>query len=313
MALLEKTKSNGAVSVAAPEPAAPPIGEIADEIRRQPVAPAESAADPGDILPIDSLVDWLENGLTESIQRQASAPVTAATLAPDPAPSATAAPWAPRQGEAPVNVSGKSDPLAGRGIEIGVRIYVEILEAVSSALGQWYAKDDATEFNFNTKLKERYKEVAAFYANSQNIQVSPGFLFGAFTILLLSQSAIKAHKRRNELLKIESFKRKTAAKLESQAVPSGTRQMSLFPDSTDSGDDVFSSAITSADIPDRARKTWKIDPQGYYTHTPEGDYLKQSDRRARPSPAMQAFIDTFKARYNRAPENKEVKQYLKTV
>ena len=177
-----------------------------------------------------------------------------------------------------------------------------------ASLASWYSGDEDTDFNFDKKLKERYKKVTEIYAKTQNVQVSRGFLFGAFTVVLLGQVGMKAHSRKQQLIKISAFRRDAARRVVDQAAKRDTRQISMFPD-----EEVEIKQERITDIPDRDRKNFAVDERGYYTHAPEGGYLKKTERTRKPSAQMWAFIQEFKKQHNRQPNNKEVKTFLQSV
>lgn len=222
-------------------------------------------------------------------------------------------PTQPEQPKSTVDISGKSDPLLGQGIEISTEIFVEILEAVVGSLATWYSGDETTNFDFDKKLKARYTKVAELYAKTQNVKVSPGFLFGAFTIVLIGQVGMKAHKRKTEIVKAQAFRKQLIAR---QHTPNSAGQLSLFGGiETQPEKRVLVNSDNSVQVPEaeRQRVDWAVDQNGYYIKDSNGSYLKKGERNRRPSPELKAFIDEFYRVHLSFPNNKEVKQYLKTM
>jgi len=279
-------------------------------------AAAATATTDSDISPLDGVADWIEQELTAHAQRRETAtggdgggaPLspTAEPLTPTTAPAGSTATTA--------TISGKSDPLAGAGIEIGIDIFVEILEAVTSSVAAWYAGDDQTAFDFDKKLKAKYVKVATLYAKDKQIEVSVDFLFWAFTIILVGQVGYRAHRRKGEILRAQNFRREMIRR-QSVEKPRGG-QYSLFSEKETTQEKTIKiDSDNSITIPEgeRMRKKYDIDPSGFYVHDQSGVYLKKAERRQKPSPEIRAFFDEFYSVHLAHPNNKQVKQFIKTI
>lgn len=302
-------------SLAAPAPISPPIApdtpipSLSDLFAspQSEVAPGATEANGGDVASYDSIAGWIEKSMGDYVEKQQTG--GRAILAPETV-STTAAPAVK-----PVTISGETDPLMGQGIEISVEIYVEILEAVVSSLASWYAGDDNAEFNFEKKLKARYLKVAELYAKSQNVQVSPGFLFGAFTLVLIGQVGIKAHRRKQEIVKSQAFRKSV---IKAQATSANSKgQMSLFPD-RDMGQEkqvVIQPDGKGITIPEgeRMRADFSVDEKGYYTKTARGLYISKRDRQVKPSADLWAFMQDYYNIHLSFPKNKEVKTFIRSL
>lgn len=273
-------------------------------------APATGGTQDADLLlsGVDNLADYLEGKLEE----------ISSTNAPQNNFEKSAQQTIPETQTPKIIVNGDNDPLFGQGVEISVEIYVEILEAVTSSLAAWYSGDNETPFNFDAKLKARYRRVSELYMKTQNITVSPGFLFFAFTVVLIGQVGIKAYQRRGQIIKIESYRASVRRKIDEQAAPKITGQFSLFPEGEKSEEISMQNSGAKKDaafVPfeDRNRKDWSIDQRGFYIKDQGHTRLPESQRTRKPSAAMEAFFLEFRNVHGRNPTNKEVKTYLKTV
>lgn len=246
----------------------------------------------------DSIADYLENGLEKSLKTQ----------------SQTDAPAAPASDGAKTTISGNNDPLLGQGIEISVEIYIEILEAISSSAAAWWAMDESQDFSFDKKMKARYARVAELYAKTQNVQVSPGFLFFAFTVVLLGQVGFRAHKTRTANIRAENFRRSLVQK---NPKKNHVGQTSLDFGGTEYPEEktVKPSNGGGFTVPEseRLRKDWRIDKNGYYERDGNGVYLKKEDRKQRPSAELAAWMaDMYRVNLV-YPSNKQVKTFLQSL
>ena len=293
---------------AAPAPAAPPDDQPLDILSEVSGKSAPAAADSGSgVMDFDGIADYLESEMQGFANRQQQPAGTAPDAPATPAPA----------GGPTVAVSGKTDPLAGEGIAISVEIFVEILEAVSSSLGAWWARDESAEFSFEKKMKESYAKILTIYANHQQIEVSPGFLVGAYTVLLLGKVGLKAHKRRQEVLRAESF-RKSVIEKNSKPKANSAGQLRMDFGGTEkppAAEIKIDSQGKGFSVPDadRRRADWKIDQGGYYVTDSQGKYLKKGERSQRPSPELRAFIDDYYAANIAHPSNKVVKTFLQSL
>lgn len=184
-------------------------------------------------------------------------------------------------------------------IEVGVEMYVEILEAIVNSLAGWWAKDGEKDFSFETKMKATYKKITQIYAQQQNIKLSPGFMFFACTALVVGQVGVKAQKRRAQVLKVESFKKRAAAQIDERNDKKGNgEQATLFAD--------------EAGKVSIKRRFFEVDSEGFYTKTPDGEYIKQSNRVEKMPPHIEAFVMEY-ARKNdgEKPTNKQLLEYEK--
>lgn len=294
---------------AAPAPEAEKIPSLSDLISGQ--SGGSVADDADEIGGFDSVLDGIESLFNEHVQGRTDAPV----LAPKPENVTTTAPVS-APAVKPVQVSGATDPFAGEGVKIGVEIYVEILEACVSALASWWSNDEGQDFSFDKKLKARYERITALYAQSQNIEVSPGVLFGAFTLLLIGTVGFKAHKRRVEVMKLQSARQRIIDR--QNPVKKSNGQFSLF-DNADMAEDnknVVINKDNSVSIPEteRMRVDWQIDPKtGFYLKSATGQYIAKENRVQKPSPELRAFMEDYRGRYLDYPKNKFIKEYIKTL
>lgn len=257
----------------------------------------------------DSITEWIERemqGISDVKKGETQTPAAPGVFS-EPTTTATvpAAPTTPQ-----VRVTPATDPLGGAGIEISVEIYVEILEAVVSSLAAWYSGDNDTEFAFEKKMKARYAKVAEIYAKSQNVTVSPGFLFGAFTLVIIGQVGMKAHKRKNDIIRARNMRREMIQKT---ATPKPSGQYQLFPDEKEEKSIVINKDA-SIHVPDaeRMRKDWQVDG-GYYVRDANGVYIPKKDRKQKPSPELYAFMQEFYSQHLQWPSNKHIKTFLKTM
>jgi hypothetical protein len=269
----------------APQPDRPELSLLDD------ITESHTDGDLGNVVDFDSIADFLETAISndesETEKTTLKSHVTEHTQKP-----------------ATVNAVESSPEM----VEIGVEMYVEILETLSSYAAGIYAGDESSEFTFEKKLKERYKKITAIYAETQNVKVSPGFLFGAFTFLLIAQMGYKAHKRKQEVIRAAAFRQKIVQK---QVVPG--KQISLF--ETEKQPKAVISSGAGYMIPDaeKNRKDWSTDEKGRYKKTANGDYIKESDRAQKPCPEIAAFINDYFSEHLQKPSNKAVKAYLKTI
>lgn len=196
-------------------------------------------------------------------------------------------------------------------VEMGVEMYVEILETVSGFAARIYSGDTEKDFLFDKKLKERYKKITEIYAKTQNITVSPGAMFAAFTLLIVSQVGYAAHVRKQEVLRAAAFRKKVVAQQQATARPS--KQLEMFPVEHEEKSVVLSGAGYEVPDAEKGRKDYSTDQNGYYKKTPDGEYLKQSDRKQKPSAEIQAFILDFYSHHLQKPNNKQIKAFLRTL
>ena len=298
-----------ATTTTAPAAAAPP--------------PAPAPADEGDPLGFDTILEILEGELNGAVTPPT--PPAAATTTSD----ATGGGGGGVGSAGGVPISPAKEPLTKEGIEITVVLYVEILEAVVNALAQWWSQDGEAEFGFDKKLKARYERVTSLYLQTQSVTVSPGFLFGAFTVIMVGQVGFRAHRRRKEVIAARHF-RQSLLKRQTETARPG-RQMSMFPPPAGAeigpgtGPDAPRGGMAVEVQPegtdgsyyvseaDRARLDWQTDEAGYYIFASPRRYLKKQDRKQRPSPSVRAYIDEFK-RINMAhPTNKQIKAYIQST
>lgn len=292
----------GDVQEPAPQPSTPPTPARPDGLTAMLNGKSGGTAQTADVPELSGvggMLDFLEGKLNESAAN-GGAPVSLIET-----PVKVAAPVI----QNPVQINGNIDPLMGQGIEISVEIYVEILEAITGSLANWYSGDESTTFNFDKKLKERYRKVTEIYAKTQNIVVSPGFLFGAFTVVLIGQVGIQAHKRKRDILKAEQFRKEARKKVENQTPENRQKQTSLFPDYQDEKLPVSGYVKTD----EKYRKNFKVDASGYYEYDGGHNRIPVDQRTEKPSPQMNAFFSEFRRVHGRHPDNKEVKAYVKTI
>jgi len=242
---------------------------------------------------LDGIYDYLENGLNDAISAKEKQSEKE-----------------PEKPSEKVTINGNSDPLSGQTVEISVEIYVEILEAITGSLASWYSGDEETDFSFGAKIKERYKKIMAIYAKSQNIEVSPGFLAAAFTILMVGQVGIKAHKQKNKILRAQNFRRQM---IEKRIEKAPVKQPTLFDTVEHIETPKTRELEKKAEIPasEYSRKDFKIDERGFYQRNENGIYLKKNERVKKPSPELKVFMDEFYQVHQTYPSNKEVKTFLK--
>lgn len=302
---------------AQPSPTSAPVSDAPDQAAHAPAptAPARpdgltamlngksggtaQAAEVPELSGVGDMLDFLEGKLNESAAN-GGAPVSLVETPVNTLPPII---------QNPVQINGNVDPLMGQGIEISVEIYVEILEAITGSLAAWYSGDETTTFNFDKKLKDRYRKVTEIYAKTQNITVSPGFLFGAFTVVLVGQVGIQAHKKKRDIIKAEQFRKEARKKVENQVPENRQRQLSIFPDYED--EKAPTSGYVKTD--EKYRKNFKVDTSGYYEYDGGHNRIPAGQRTERPSPQMNAFFSEFRRVHGRHPDNKEVKAYVKTI
>lgn len=268
-----------------------------------------TAATPGASVPsggmedavFDSIADYLESGLEKAVKQQPEAKTAQAATVQQP--------------EATTTISGTSDPLLGQGIEISVEIYIEILEAVSSSIAAWWAMDESLDFSFDKKLKARYAKVTELYAKTQNVQVSPGFLFGAFTLVLLGQVAFRAHKTRSANLRAEQFRRSLVERNPKASKRTGQIALDFGGTENPEPKKIVHEKSGGYIVPEseRLRKDWKIDNLGYYERDANGTYLKKEERRQKPSPELFSWMQEMYRVNLVYPTNKQTKAFLQSI
>lgn len=288
----------------------PPLSILDTEPEQQRTTAAQFADDGDDdgngAMGFSSVADWIENALTETATETTQQNNSAESAEKNTTPPPTET----------VQINGKKDPLLGQTVEISADIYVEILEAVTASLAAWYSGDNESDFNFDKKLKERYKRVTELYAKTQNVEVSPGFLFFAFTVLVVGQVGFQAHKKKNKIIEMRAFRKKviennTSISAAQKVQP---RQQSLFPTEQPQPAQIKIQKDNTYQMPESEyrRKDWQTQG-GFYTRTPEGVYLKKTERKQKPSNELNAFFSEFYAVHLRMPSNKETKTYLQSI
>lgn len=287
--------------VSAPEPTTAPVkaastrealfGSAAPAV---PTTPAAGSSFDG----IDSIADYLEGKIRETT-------TTTATAAPPVAPVAPATET--------LRISAADNPLAAKGVEISAEIYVEILEAVTGVAAAWYSGDETTDFAFNQKYKQKYKEITELIMKYKQVEVSPEMLFFGFTILIVGQVGVKAYQRKQEILKVSAYRSDVARRMDRQKPAENTGQLSMFPEAEQKTAAETLPTSGHSNVHEKYRKDFTIDSRGYFVKDDGHNRLKESERRRKPSAELRAFIDEFSTRHGRAPANKEVKQFLKVM
>lgn len=183
------------------------------------------------------------------------------------------------------------------GYEMGVDMYIVLLEQITNLLGKWWAQSDEEEYLFEKSLKKSYREISLQYAKSANIVLSPGIMFLFGTIIVVGASGIKAHKKRTETQKLLLKRREAAAKIQPKKTG---QQMELFaPDE----------AVTKKGF----RKDYKFDSDGYYTHDQNGVYIKRGDRKEKANIEVMAYTKEYSASHGETPTNRMITEYLKQL
>jgi len=197
-------------------------------------------------------------------------------------------------GEAKAQSTAKSE-IPGGAYEVGVDMYLIVLETVLNIVGKWYSGTD-DDFNIERTLKKSYREIAITYAKESNIVITPATMFFLCTIIIVGTVGVKAHRKKSENAAL-LLKKRQAANLVAKA--KAGEQVQMF------SPDTAKSAVL--------RKDYSFDENDMYKKDVNGNYLKKEDRTTRVDLDVKAFVEEYRGRNGEAPSNKAITEYLKTL
>lgn len=179
-------------------------------------------------------------------------------------------------------ITEKAGALSPEMIEISSEMYVEILETVWGSACEWFSGVSGN-YEFEKKMKAKYKEVTRLYFAVQNVSLTPSHFFALMTVFVLFGSGSKAWKDK---------KRKKQAAEGSKAAKATIVQMEQ----------------SRAERSNSDRKYFTVEDGQYRSDPLTGAYVKKSDREDVPANLL-PFLMQFKERENRFPSAKEVKEF----
>lgn len=185
--------------------------------------------------------------------------------------------------------------IPGGAYEIGVDMYLIVLETVLNIVGKWYSGTD-DDFMIEKTLKKSYREIAITYARESNIVITPATMFFLCTVIIVGTVGVKAHRKKSENAAL-LLKKRQAANLVAKS--KAGEQVEMF------APDTAKSAVL--------RKDYSFDESGYYKKDINGNYLKKEDRTTRVDLDVKAFVEEYRSRNGENPSNKAITEYLKNI